>query len=48
MTDTYNSGSVLKMFFFFKFCSFKGLRGTGNLMLFAKKALIQGNLAQEM
>ena len=47
MTDAYNSGSVLKMFFF-NSAHLQGLRGTGNLMLFAKKALIQGNLAQEM
>ena len=48
ITDVYNSGSVLRKFFF-NSAHLKGPRGTGNLvMLFAKKALLQGNLAEEI
>ena len=45
--DAYNSGSVLS--FLFNCAHLKGPRGTGYLVMpFAKQALLQGNLAEQM
>ena len=47
MTDAFDSGSVLRMFFFFQFCSFKGTKRYWKLInaFCKKKPLIQGNFS---